>query len=153
MATLRKTATIEPFGPAGAIILSDDEVALITPGPKVFPVTVTMNGSTFPLRLARMGGQNCIGLRKEIRAAAGITLGDAIEVEIVADVGERVVDVPPELATVLEGDDDAKQRFDALAYTHRKEFAQWVAEAKRESTKADRVEKTLQMLREGRRRS
>ena len=43
----------------------------------------------------------------------------------------------------------AKQAFDALAFTHRKEYAVWVAEAKQPATRARRVGKTVEMLRAG----
>ncbi|MBV8961318.1 MAG: YdeI/OmpD-associated family protein, partial [Actinobacteria bacterium] len=36
-----------------------------------------------------------------------------------------------------------------LAFTHRKEYARWVGEAKREETRDRRVARALQMLREG----
>jgi uncharacterized protein YdeI (YjbR/CyaY-like superfamily) len=46
-----------------------------------------------------------------------------------------------------------REAFDALSYTHRKEFARWVEEAKREETRDRRVAEALEMLREGRTRS
>ena len=52
-------------------------------------------------------------------------------------------------AAALAGDAEAKTRFNALAYSHRKEFVRWVTEAKREATRAQRVAKTLEMLRAG----
>jgi uncharacterized protein YdeI (YjbR/CyaY-like superfamily) len=65
------------------------------------------------------------------------------------DDAPRVVDVPPELAKALEADPEASAAFGALSYTHRKEYARWVAEAKRDATKADRAAKTVQRLRDG----
>ena len=43
----------------------------------------------------------------------------------------------------------AKAAFDALSFTHRKEYARAVAEAKREETRDRRVAKTLEKLRDG----
>jgi uncharacterized protein YdeI (YjbR/CyaY-like superfamily) len=37
-----------------------------------------------------------------------------------------------------------------MSYTHRKEYASWIADAKREQTRARRVEQALELLREGR---
>lgn len=59
------------------------------------------------------------------------------------------VDVPPELAAVLEGDSEAAQGFEKLSYTHRREYARWIAEAKRAETKERRVAKAAEMLRSG----
>ena len=43
--TLRLRAALEPRGPVGAIVLTDDQVALLGGG-KTPPVTVTVNGVT-----------------------------------------------------------------------------------------------------------
>jgi uncharacterized protein YdeI (YjbR/CyaY-like superfamily) len=59
------------------------------------------------------------------------------------------VDVPPELAQVLAGDAAAKEAFDSLSYTDRKEYARWIAEAKRDETRSRRLAKALEMLRTG----
>lgn len=69
------------------------------------------------------------------------------------DAEPREVEVPEALASALDADADARAAFDALAYTHRKEFARWVAEAKRDETRERRVSRTLEMLHEGRTRS
>jgi uncharacterized protein YdeI (YjbR/CyaY-like superfamily) len=144
------TLTLEPRGPAGAFILSDEQVATLGEGRKAFPVQVTVNGVTLPLRLARMGGENMIGLAKAARAKAGVTLGETYEIEVTAeDPGTRTVEVPDDLAAALAGDAEARTSFDALAYSHRKEFVRWITEAKREATRGERVSRTLEMLRAG----
>ena len=48
-----------------------------------------------------------------------------------------------------QGDDRAKAAFDALSYTHRREYAKWIAQAKGEDTRERRVGKAVEMLREG----
>ena len=150
--TLVVTLTLEPRGPAGAFVLSDEQVSAVSGGRKTFPVQVSVNGVTLPLRLARMGGENLIGLARAVREQAGVTLGSAYEIEIVADAGERRVEVPEDLAAALAGDGPARAAFEALAYSHRKEYVRWISEAKREATRAQRVAKTLEMLRAGRHR-
>ena len=68
---------------------------------------------------------------------------------IVLDVAPREVGVPDALASALAGDPAAKATFEALAFTHRKEYARWVADAKRPETRERRVTKALEMLRDG----
>ncbi|MDT0213682.1 YdeI/OmpD-associated family protein [Rothia sp. ARF10] len=46
-------------------------------------------------------------------------------------------------------DPAAAQAFEAMAYSHRKEYVRWVTDARRERTRADRVAKTVEMVREG----
>ena len=57
--------------------------------------------------------------------------------------------MPEALARALAGDPAAKAAFEALAFTHRKEYARWVADAKRQETRDRRVTRALEMLREG----
>ena len=82
---LRITATLEPRGPAGAIVLSDEQVAKLGEGKKAFPVTVTVKGTPMTLRLARMSGENLIGFSKAARAEAGVEIGGSYRVVIQAD--------------------------------------------------------------------
>jgi hypothetical protein len=149
---LTLTLTLEPRGPAGAFLLSDEQVAAVGGGRRAFPVRVSVNGVTLPLRLARMGGENLIGLARAAREQARVSIGSAYQVQIVADESERSVEVPEDLAVALAGDTQAGAAFEALAFSHRKEFVRWVSEAKRDATRAQRVAKTVEMLRAGQHR-
>jgi hypothetical protein len=153
MGELTLTTTLEPRGPAAAVILTDDQVAELGEGRKAFPVQATINGYTWAGRVSRMGGEFLLGMRREVREAARAEAGDEVTVTIALDEAPREVDVPPALAQALESDATAKARFDALAFTHRKEFATWIAEAKKDETRERRVAQALHMLREGRTRS
>lgn len=149
---LRLTATLEARGPAGAFVLTDEQVAALGGGRKAFAVSVTVNGATLPLRVARMGGENLVGLSKAARTAASVEVGGSYAVEITADGGDRTVDVPADLAAALDAEPAARAAFDALAYSHRKEYVRWVEEARREQTRADRVAKAVTMVLDGPRR-
>jgi hypothetical protein len=149
---LRLEATLEPRGPAGAFLLTDEQVARVGGGRKTFPVRVTISGTTLSLRLARMGGQNMIGLSKAARAEAGVDIGSSYAVEIALDEAERVVEVPADLGAALTADPAVRTAFEALSYTHRKEFVRWVEEAKKDETRAQRVATTVEMIRDGRTR-
>ena len=145
---LRLKVTLEPRGPAAAIVLTDDQVATLGDGKSTFPVRVEVAGTTVALRLARMGGENLIGFSKAARAEAGVEIGGSYRVVIARDDGERTVDVPDDLASALRSG-RALTQFEALAYSHRKEYVRWVAEAKRPQTRADRIAKTVEMVRAG----
>ncbi len=69
-----------------------------------------------------------------------------IAVTVTLDDKPREVSVPPELAKLFAKHTDAKAIFDKLAYTHRKEYCRWVAEAKQAETKQRRAQKTIEML-------
>ena len=149
---LRLTATLEQRGPAGAFVLTDDQVAVLGGGRKTFPVRVAVNGVSLPLRLARMGGENLIGLARAARDQAGVEIGSRYQVEIAAEGTERTGEVPDDLAAALAADPAVRAAFAALAYSHRKEFVRWVTEAKREATRADRIATTVDLVRAGRTR-
>ncbi|MFW5474536.1 YdeI/OmpD-associated family protein [Knoellia sp. CPCC 206450] len=150
--TLHLTAVLEARGPAGGFAFTDEQVAAMGDGAKVFPVTVTIGDRVVRLRLARMGDENLVGFSKAARAEAGVDIGDTVTFSIAADTTPRTVEVPDDLAGSLAANPDAAQAFEAMAYSHRKEFVRWVTEAKREQTRADRVAKTVEMVREGRTR-
>ncbi|KGN32243.1 2-isopropylmalate synthase [Knoellia sinensis KCTC 19936] len=150
--TLHLTAVLEPMGPAGGFAFTDEQVAAMGEGAKVFPVIVTIKGKEIPLRLARMGGENIVGFSKANRAAAGVEIGDEVTFDIVADLKPRTVEVPDDLAAGLAADPAAEKAFEALAYSHRKEYVRWVTEAKREQTRTDRIAKTVAMVRAGKTR-
>jgi len=148
MTTLTLSTRIAPMGPAAAIILTDAQVDALGGGRRA-PVTVTIGGRTARVRVAVMGGQNMIGLRRDVRAELGVEIGDEVTAEVTLDEAPRVVDVPPELADALAADPGAAATFDGLAYTHRKEYSAWVAQAKRPETKARRVATALERIRKG----
>ncbi|HML50320.1 MAG TPA: YdeI/OmpD-associated family protein [Propionicimonas sp.] len=141
--------TLQPFGPAGAVELSDEQVAVLGDGAKAFPVTVTVAGTTLRLRLARMGGKNVIGFSKAARAEAGLELDQTASMDIARDQEPRTVEVPADLAAALAADPQAEFRFAGMAYSHQKAYVVWVTEAKREQTRADRIAKTVIAVRAG----
>jgi hypothetical protein len=102
-------------------------------------VKATVNHVTLRTTVSVYGGRSYVGFRKEIQAAAGIRIGDRVRVRI----------EPDDLARALKKDRAASQAFEWLSYTHRKEYAQWVEDAKRPETRQRRVEKTIEMLRAG----
>lgn len=153
MGSLSFRTTLLPRGNACAIVLDDEQVAELGEGKRRFPVVATVAGYTWRTSVARMGGEFLVGLNREVRAGAGVESGDEVEVELALDTEPREVEVPPELADALERDPATKAAYDKLALTHRKEYARWIAEAKREDTKSRRVAQALKMLREGKTRS
>lgn len=153
MGSIELTTTLQARGPAAAIVLDDEQAAAVGEGAKRFPVRATVNGYSWRTSVTRMRGEMLLGLNREVRESAGVQAGDTVEVAIELDTATRDVDVPQALADALAGDRAAKTAFEGLAFTHRKEFARWVAEAKRPETRERRVAQTLEMLHEGRTRS
>jgi uncharacterized protein YdeI (YjbR/CyaY-like superfamily) len=134
-------------------VLDDAQVAAVGEGAKRFPVVATVNGYTWRTSVARMGGESLLGLNRDVREAAREQAGDEVDVRIELDLAPREVDVPEALAAALAADPGARASFERMAFTHRKEYARWIAEAKREDTRERRVEQAVAMIRAGKPRS
>ena len=113
------------------------------------PVRCTINGVEYRSRLSVYGGTTYLGLRQDVREAAGVCVGDELQVTMELDDEPREIEMPPALAAALAGDHAARGAYDGLSFTHRKEYAQWIAEAKRQETRERRVRRAIDMLNEG----
>jgi len=110
-------------------------------------VKALFDGHPYRGVLANMGmGCHVIIVRKDIRTAIGKQVGDLIKVEIEPDKEERVVDVPEDLAGLLAKNKKAKEFFDSLSFTNRKEYANWISSAKKDETRGKRLKLALEKL-------
>jgi Bacteriocin-protection, YdeI or OmpD-Associated/Domain of unknown function (DUF1905) len=153
MGAIRLRTQLQRRGPAAAIVLDDAQVAAVGEGARRFPVVATVNGYTWRTSVARMGGEFLLGLNREVREGAGVQAGDEVDAAIELDVAPREVDLPGELAEALASDQQASDCFERMAFTHRKEYARWIAEAKRDETRQRRVRQALEMIKAGKTRS
>ena len=113
------------------------------------PVRTTLKGYAYSTTIAIYGGESYIGVRREIREAAGIVLDESIEITVELDAAERTVEPPPELVAAFDREPDLRLAFEALSYTDRRELAESITSAKRETTRQTRVERALDQLRQG----
>lgn len=109
-------------------------------------VKATFDGIPYRGSIVRMGGKSILGLLKDIREGLGKGPGDEIAVTVEADLEEREVEIPPELEELLRANPKAKEAFDDLSYSHRREHAMHVAEAKKPETRQRRASKTIETL-------
>jgi uncharacterized protein YdeI (YjbR/CyaY-like superfamily) len=56
-----------------------------------------------------------------------------------------------DVAAALAADPDARARFEALSFTHRKEYVDWIQSAKRADTRQRRLAQATKLLKSGRR--
>jgi hypothetical protein len=127
-------------GDLPGVILPAD-VAAAMGGRARIPVAGAINGVPFRGSTMPMGdGRHCVGFRREVRAqAGGVEDGDAVTIEIGRDDAPRTVDTPPDLAAALDVDAAVRAAFEAMSYTHRKEWVQAVMDAKRPETRTRRI--------------
>jgi uncharacterized protein YdeI (YjbR/CyaY-like superfamily) len=63
--------------------------------------------------------------------------------------GTQKVTVPADLKAALTKNSKAKETFENFSYSHRKEYVDWITDAKREETRQKRLKTTIQWLSEG----
>lgn len=113
-------------------------------------VKVTVNGYTYRSTVAVMGGKFMVGVNAERRAAAGLTGGDEIEVELELDTEPRELAVPEDFAAALDAEPKARAFFDGLSYSQRSWFVLGIEEAKKPETRQNRITKAVERLASGR---
>jgi uncharacterized protein YdeI (YjbR/CyaY-like superfamily) len=108
------------------------------------PVCATINGVTWRTTISDMGAGPMVGVTAATRKAARIEAGDRIAIAIHEDKQERTVDVPADFAKAMTK--LQRKAYDAMSYTHRKEYVAWIEAAKKPETRVRRIEKALAKL-------
>ena len=115
-------------------------------------VAATFDGFEYRGSLVRMGHAcHLIGLTREVRTAIGKGSGDSVHVTIRKDDEPRVVEIPDDLRDRLAANVEARRFFEGLSYSHRREYVQWITEAKKAETRERRLAAAVEMLRSGKR--
>ena len=142
---------------ATTILQSGNNTGIVVPaevvdglgGGKKPAVIVTIGSYGYRSSIAVMGGQFLIPLSADRRAESGIKGGDVVEVELALDTQPREVTVPEDLSVALAGDAAARTFFVALSYSNKLRHVLSITDAKTPETRVKRVERTMEMLRTG----
>ena len=136
-----------PRGGGGTLVPIPEDVATEL-GLKGMPkIQAVIAGTPYRGSLMPMGdGTYCLGVLKSIQEAAGVGLGDSIEVLIELDTTPRTVEPPPDLAQVLAADQKAAAAWAKLSFTNQKEMARSLEEAKRPDTRERRLKAAVAKL-------
>jgi Bacteriocin-protection, YdeI or OmpD-Associated/Domain of unknown function (DUF1905) len=138
--------TLELHGKTATGFQVPDDVVTSLGSGKRPAVRVTIGKHTYRTTIASMGGVYLIPVSAEHRQAAGVAAGEQIDVDIELDTEPREVTVPSDFATALDADVAAKQRFEAMSYTHRREHVRAIEDAKTAETRQRRIAKAIAML-------
>ena len=134
-------------GGAYAVFPHDTEKEFGTNGR--VPVNSTIDGVPGKGALMRMGmPHHWLGVPKAIRDQIGKKPGDVVTIVLWKDDEPREVAVPPELEKRMKKA-GVLPFFESLSFTHRKEYSRWISEAKKDETRARRLDKAIQMLTDG----
>lgn len=108
----------------------------------VFDNRVSYRGS-----LASMGnGLHFLGVTMTIRKELGKKPGDSITVSIEPDNEVRTVEIPEDMESILREFPEAAETFNAMSYSHKREYVYWINGAKKTETRNRRLEKLIVLL-------
>ncbi len=111
------------------------------------PVRGTLNGFAFRSSVFPMGGGcHWLVVNRDMREGAKIKAGEMISVMMERDDEPRVITPPKDFARALAANKAALAAWDKLSYTHRKEYARAIEEAKKPETRERRIEKAIAAL-------
>ena len=134
-------------GGGHAIAVEAEQVAPIGAG-HAARVRGTIAGAPVRTNLSKMGGILWLGVHKATVEAAGLSVGDAVRVELEVDDSPLPTDtVPEDLAGALRDDPDAAAAWERLAPSHRRAHVGAILDAKRPETRARRIASTIETLR------
>jgi len=126
-----------------------DRVATALDAPSRLKVRGTVNGAPFRSSYVTMGGERRMVVNRSTREASGASAGETVTVVMELDDAPRVVTAPRELGAAMKKHPAARSTWNRLSYSHRKEYADWINDAKRADTRARRVVKSIEMLNAG----
>jgi hypothetical protein len=144
---MRFTAELESHGGNKAGFGVPEEVVEALGGGRRPKVTVRVGETTYRSSIVFMGGRFLLGMSTENRSAAGVSPGNAYDVDVELDTAPRAVEVPGDLAEALAGDPVARAAWDRLSYSHQRAHVEPILAAKKPETRAGRITRTIEALR------
>lgn len=118
-----------------------------------FPVKAKFNGVPYRGSVVPMvDGGFALVVNKAIRSQLRLSLGGTVNVSITVDTDPHGVDVPADLQDALDAA-MLNGAFNAMPYGHRREYARWIADAKKPETRRRRIGHAMERIRTGRRRA
>ncbi len=111
------------------------------------PLIVTVNGHSYRSTAVGVDGGCRVVFPQRERELAGVSVG-LVSVDLQLDSGYREVDVPPELAEVLT-QNNIREEFNGFSYSQRREWVRSVADAKKQETRAKRIDGIVVAIQRG----
>jgi hypothetical protein len=101
-----------------------------------------INGFAFKTALipAAKGQGQVLIVNKKMLSGAHVRAGERPLIKLSPDLGEVVIDLPPEFAKILKANRDLRKFFDAMSPSMRKGFTNFIADAKSAETRVKRSE-------------
>ena len=138
---------VEPPEPMRGLEVPPEVVESLGEGKRP-PVKITINAHTWRSRVAIMRGRYLLGLSNANRQAAGVQIGQRIEVDLELDHDPRIIIEPADFVSALEADPVARAAYDRLPDGRKREHVRAINSAKKPDTRQRRIAKALDTLRD-----
>lgn len=110
----------------------------------------TINDHPFQGSLGVRQGNHFMPLNEELRRAASIKPGDMVKVTMELDQPQQK-GMPSDFAEALGNAPEAQAFFDTLSAFYRNQYIEWITSAKKIETRQERLAKTVELLKAGKR--
>jgi len=85
-------------------------------------------------------------INKTMQKSTGLRVGDTATFEIEEDTEARTLKIPEDISAAFHSQPLAEKSFEKYSYSHKKEWLNWIGEAKKPKTRKRRIEKVVQDL-------
>lgn len=156
--TIRFKATLlRPASPKGAswlFLLLPANASKKLPTRSMVSIDGTLNGHPFSATLEPDGeGSHWLKVSGTMRKAAGLNVGDPIEVEIAPVAEEPEPRVPPDIRKALAQSPAARAVWSDITPVSRRDWIHWITSGKKAETRERRIATACSMLASGKRRA
>ena len=137
--------TVIPEGNHSSLEIPDSVLVQLGANKRA-PLIVTINGHSYRSTATGVGGQCRVVFPSADRNAAGVTGAAQVTVTLELDSGHREVELHPEFdaALVAAG---LREIFESMPYSHRREHARAIADAKADVTRERRITAAIDKVR------
>ncbi|MGH9838385.1 MAG: YdeI/OmpD-associated family protein [Blastocatellia bacterium] len=107
----------------------------------------TINGFPYRSSIFPMGGGKFyMVVNKEMREGANAKAGDLLDFVMERDDAPRTIETPSDFAKALKANKAAQAAWEKLSFSHKREYARAIIEAKKPETRTRRIESTIEKL-------
>jgi hypothetical protein len=150
-ASVEFDTSVTATGNNTGIVVPEDVIERLGAGRRP-AVVVNVNGYEYRNTVGVMGGKHMISISAAIRKETGLAGGDPIHVVLTLADGPREVTVPEDFVQAMAADPSVAEFFAKLANSLQRYHVDNVNAAKSPDTRQRRIDKAVQLFRQGKKR-
>ena len=151
MTSVEFDTVVTASGNNTGIVVPDDAIEQLDAGHRP-AVIVNVNGYEYRNTVGVMGGKHLISISAAVRKETGLAGGDSIHVTLTVADSPREVAMPEDVAAALDAEPALRIFFEGLSNSLQRYHVDNITSAKTDDTRKRRIDKTLQLFRDGKKR-